>query len=138
MIPVVLCKVSQPSVQKRKSYDENFVTAKSARINYGATLSKPIVQFPITQRKTATRKPAKLLCRMHLFDDRFEVLWQSRYHAWPRLQEGARLILKVFYELCSYQISTLYADSCSNVTLYKFILRLIRSTYGGHKSDPGP
>ncbi|CAH3019143.1 unnamed protein product [Porites evermanni] len=26
---------------------------------------------------------------------RFEVLWQSRYHAWPRLQEGARLILKV-------------------------------------------
>ena len=39
MIPVVLCKVSQPSVQKRKSYDENFVTAKSARINYGATLN---------------------------------------------------------------------------------------------------
>jgi len=26
---------------------------------------------------------------------RFEVLWQSRYHAWPRLQDGARLILKV-------------------------------------------
>ena len=27
---------------------------------------------------------------------RFEVLWQSRYHAWPRLEEGARVILKVF------------------------------------------
>ena len=41
MISVVLCKVSQPSLQKRKSYDENFVTAKSARINYGATLIIP-------------------------------------------------------------------------------------------------
>ena len=29
------------------------------------------------------------------FNCRFEVLWQSRYHAWPRLEEGARLILKV-------------------------------------------
>ena len=38
MISVVLCKVSQPSLQKRKSYDKNFFTAKSARINYGATL----------------------------------------------------------------------------------------------------
>ena len=38
MISVILCKVSQPSLQKRKSYDETFVTAKSARINYGATL----------------------------------------------------------------------------------------------------
>ncbi|PFX29002.1 protein unc-80 homolog isoform X2 [Stylophora pistillata] len=26
---------------------------------------------------------------------RYEVLWQSRYHAWPRLEEGARVILKV-------------------------------------------
>jgi len=26
---------------------------------------------------------------------RFEVLWQSRYHAWPRLEERARVILKV-------------------------------------------
>ena len=34
MISAVLCKVSQPSRWKRKSSDENFVTAKSARINY--------------------------------------------------------------------------------------------------------
>ena len=26
--------------EKRKSYDETFVTAKSARINYGATLKE--------------------------------------------------------------------------------------------------
>ena len=38
MISVILCQVSQPSLQKRKSYDETFVTAKSARIKYGATL----------------------------------------------------------------------------------------------------
>ena len=37
-ISVVLCKVSQPSRYKRKSYDENFVTAKCACINDGATL----------------------------------------------------------------------------------------------------
>ena len=48
MISVVLCKVSQPSLQKRKSYDENFVTAKSARINYGATLIKKAKIGPIT------------------------------------------------------------------------------------------
>ena len=39
MISVVLCKVSQPSHQKRKSYDENFVTAKCACINDRATLT---------------------------------------------------------------------------------------------------
>ena len=33
MISVVLCKVSQPSRQKRKGFDENFVTAKCACIN---------------------------------------------------------------------------------------------------------
>lgn len=30
------------------------------------------------------------------FNSRFEVLWQSRFHAWPRLEEGARVLLKVF------------------------------------------
>ena len=38
MISLILCKVSQPSHQKQKSYDETFVTAKCAHINYGATL----------------------------------------------------------------------------------------------------
>ena len=36
-----------------------------------------------------------------MFNCRFEVLWQSRYHAWPRLEEGARVILKVFIFLDS-------------------------------------
>ena len=35
---VVLCKVSQPSRQKRKIYDGKFVTAKCSSINDGATL----------------------------------------------------------------------------------------------------
>ena len=38
MISVVLCKVSQPSRLKQKSYDEKFVTAKCARIYYRAPL----------------------------------------------------------------------------------------------------
>ena len=49
MISVVLCKVSQPSLQKRKSYDENFVTAKSARINYGATLTVGLIKLLLSQ-----------------------------------------------------------------------------------------
>ena len=40
MISVVLCKVSRPSRYKQKSYDENFVTAKCACINDGATLNE--------------------------------------------------------------------------------------------------
>ena len=38
MISVVLCKVSQPSRLKQKSYDEKFVTAKCTCINYRAPL----------------------------------------------------------------------------------------------------
>ena len=38
MTSVVLCKVSQPSRLKRKSYDGKLVTAKRSSINYGATL----------------------------------------------------------------------------------------------------
>ena len=39
MISVVLCKVSQPSLLKRKSYDGKFATAKCSNINDGATLT---------------------------------------------------------------------------------------------------
>ena len=39
MISVVLCKVLQPSREKRKSYDENVVTTKRACINDEATLN---------------------------------------------------------------------------------------------------
>ena len=39
MISVVLCKVSQPSRLKPKSYDGKFALAKCSCINYGATLS---------------------------------------------------------------------------------------------------
>lgn len=31
---------------------------------------------------------------MH-FLSRFQVLWQSRYQAWPRMEEGAQLTFKV-------------------------------------------
>ena len=37
MTSVVLCKISQPSRKKRKSYDGKFVTAKCSSINDGAT-----------------------------------------------------------------------------------------------------
>ena len=40
MISVVLCKVSQPSLRKRKSYDGKFVTVKCSNISDGATLTK--------------------------------------------------------------------------------------------------
>ena len=40
MISVVLCKVSEPSLQKRKSYDGKFVAVKCSNISDGATLSK--------------------------------------------------------------------------------------------------
>ena len=40
MISVSVCKVSQPSRYKPKSYDGKFVTAKCSSINYGATLKK--------------------------------------------------------------------------------------------------
>ena len=38
MMSVILCKVSQPSLLKRKSYDGKFFTAKCSNINDGATL----------------------------------------------------------------------------------------------------
>ena len=50
MISVVLSEVSQPSREKRKSFDENFVTAKGACINDGATLS--IIYFKWNRQKT--------------------------------------------------------------------------------------
>ena len=40
MISVFLCKVSQPSLQKRKSYDGKFVTVKCSNISDGATLNR--------------------------------------------------------------------------------------------------
>ena len=43
MISVVLCKGSQPSRSKIKSYDENFVTAKCACIDDRATLTKSAI-----------------------------------------------------------------------------------------------
>ena len=49
MISVVLCKVSQPSHQKQKSYDETFVTAKCAHINYGATLRANVGKYQENQ-----------------------------------------------------------------------------------------
>ena len=45
MISVVLCKVSQLSLKKRKSYaDRKFFTAKCSIINDGATLTNNQVQ----------------------------------------------------------------------------------------------
>ena len=41
MISVILCKVSQPSLQKRKSYEGKFVTVKCSNISDGATLKRP-------------------------------------------------------------------------------------------------
>ena len=40
MTSVVLCKISQPSRKKRKSYDGKFVTAKCSSINDRATLKE--------------------------------------------------------------------------------------------------
>ena len=43
MLSVVRCKVSQPSLLKRKSSDGKFVTAKFSNINDGATLKGPVL-----------------------------------------------------------------------------------------------
>ena len=40
MTSVVLCKISQPSPKKQKSYDGKFVTAKCSSINDGATFKE--------------------------------------------------------------------------------------------------
>ena len=50
LISVVLCKVSQPSRKKPKSYDGKFVTAKCSSINYGATLNIRKRQYQISYR----------------------------------------------------------------------------------------
>ena len=69
MIPVVLCKVSKPSVQikKRKSYDENFVTAKCARINYGATLNLNLSMKPVKIKFFCSQMQIKLKSCFTLF-----------------------------------------------------------------------
>ena len=51
MIPVVLCKVSQPSRKEPKSYDGKFVTAKCSGINYGATLSFAGCEVKLRRRR---------------------------------------------------------------------------------------
>ena len=71
MISVILCKVSQPSLQKRKSYEGKFVTVKCSNISDGATLkgeSLP-VKFPnqTSSPSCISGTACLIICEISLF-----------------------------------------------------------------------
>ena len=95
MISVILCKVSQPSLQKRKSYEGKFVTVKCSNISDGATLkgeSLP-VKFPNQTSSPfsfISRTACLIICEISLFvtaADREAILLAKREFGVARAEE---------------------------------------------------